>query len=99
MFFLPRVSRFAPSSPVEALQWVTGRSVQLSHSWLSPELVRQSLTTKNRIGEQAPRTYCQETVVLKVKGGNQAMTYLFIPALFSLAVISYVWIRDAVEGN
>ena len=38
-------------------------------------------------------------MVLKVKGGNQAMTYLFIPALFSLAVISYVWIRDAVEGN
>lgn len=38
-------------------------------------------------------------MVLKVKGGNQAMTLLFIPALFSLAVISYVWIRDAVEGN
>ena len=49
--------------------------------------------------EQALKTYCQETVALKVKGGNQAMTLLFVPALFSLAVISYVWIRDAVEGN
>jgi hypothetical protein len=27
------------------------------------------------------------------------MTYLFIPALVSLAVIASVWIRDAVEGN
>lgn len=49
--------------------------------------------------ERALKTYCQETVVLTVKGGNQAMTYLFIPALFSLAVIACVWIRDAVEGN
>ena len=53
----------------------------------------------HRGAEQEPKTYCQETVALTVKGGNQAVTYLFIPALFSLAVISYVWIRDAVEGN
>jgi hypothetical protein len=45
------------------------------------------------------QTHCQETLVFKVKGGNQAMAYLFITALFSLAVITSVWIRDAVEGN
>ena len=48
---------------------------------------------------KAPKTYCQETVVLTVKGGNQTMTFLFIPAFFSLAVIAFVWIRDAVKGN
>jgi hypothetical protein len=53
----------------------------------------------HRAAERPVKSYCQETLVFKVKGGNQAMTYLFIPALFSLAVIASVWIRDAVEGN
>jgi hypothetical protein len=124
LFFLPRVSRFAPCSPVEALQWGTVKSVQLSSQWLSPELVRHNLTNglslpalhnkrrytltqplsisaqvlgqvclgnheePHRAAERALKTYGQGTLVFKVKGGNQAMTCLFIPALLSLAVIA-----------
>jgi hypothetical protein len=88
LFFLPRVSRFASSSPANDLI----PPALHNNGAQAPDQV-SLLAVKNRIGNLSERPGIQS------ERRKPGMTYLFLPALFSLAVIASVWIRDAIEGN